>query len=516
MEVGVPKSPPDDEKGGARPTSPLVGCAPRHDETACDGKLADSDARNLANAPREPERAFATCADQLDGGNRAESTSGMDDRKGNIPRHEYCDSNREDPGRNIRSWQGQGRRHDGVDDCENLLSVPEAFARYLETNGSISTALRVKNQREDARAREASTAAFTAVKAAARLGATGNGGTMSSTSQTHFQRSMKAQQDLFVRLERDLARARADLRNLQSADGRDETPERLFSPEAEDTGTAGWTNSVNDADGGTIAARPRTRHAEAGVGKREILHEQDHQLRRLTPDVGSVDSRTAGDINATDGYSLNVTGPHMARVLAALLGTSASDAENTTTQMSDFDKSRSTPVSTPLTRRLSDYPPELQAVFGGQPLPPCALPSRQRQTSRNRRSLHPKHKQGGQLEGGQESLRHDLPKPVRQDSAVARAQEAVNDELGNSEGMQCQALALDDNAEPMLSLVHPANNPDDPIKSAAKADPILGAVSTLPRCESSALTGAFSKYQPKSPLLQRWLEERVIVSRPLV
>ncbi|CAM9796433.1 unnamed protein product [Scytosiphon promiscuus] len=349
------------------------------------------------------------------------------------------------------------------------LSIPEKYARYFETTtGGCASAA---PSTEPVRLRQGDTPEGepeAAAAAAAWSTRSAMAGALSSpSSRAYFQRSMKAQQEISHRLERDLVRARADLQAIYAGSR---------------TRSSGESRS-------TRTEKNRDDDSQAREESCQILEGVD-------PDAGDApDQQVVPDAAACTSVARH---SYTGRVLAALLGGDLAASPRTTAS--------GLPGASIRTLRLSDYPPALQAVFSewpaAVPLPPAPA------ASPNRRLR------------GAEAPHHDRSRvPSRSPSWRAAPHTDEN------EGREQESLiGVDKNGSPpaknAAALVAGENSSSSADANAAgKTSGVLGARGSDHQSADMAtaaegmrggcsVSGAFRGYEAKSPFLRRWLGER--------
>lgn len=414
--------------------------------------------------------------------------------------------------------------------------------------------------------------------AAEKLGSTGMGfETSSVAAKSYFERSMRAQQEGSARLERELAKARADLDSLLGHNSKGAGSPAPSPPgEEEDelaardcvtgkeegegrirVGGGRESNSASRNQNNAVEGRPSndvdllkllsfpTEAAAGGIigdGYDDRLDGHAHPVEIADDDIALLprrvgDGAVAGDVQrATLTDTISTTGPHMARVLAALLGreeavtgrTLAQSSRSVTccTHVRNAALTASTtaattgiggvgvggknngnnasagtePIAAVVPRLLSDYPPILQAVFGtgvGN------LP----------------------LAGLAATTTAPLPYPTGNDPPVVVGTRKSSVIAAEPEPRMGASDA--DLAGPEHLLVQIASDPTPSgvcIGSGIGATESVGTESKIseartascvvrhPAMASASVGGvvgaAFRGYEAKSPLLQRWLAER--------
>ncbi|CAM9878450.1 unnamed protein product [Ectocarpus sp. 8 AP-2014] len=372
------------------------------------------------------------------------------------------------------------------------LSIPEKYARYFETTtggypAPPSNAAFPGTQRTEGSELDSETA--TAAAAWSTRAAMAESSSSSSSSRAYFQRSMKAQQEISIRLGKDLARARADLQSIYESN----------------------------------KAKARRGGGETSTCRGSLLHETDGKSEAASSEraqgIGTgrnggdspSDERRVQDRTAVQGVSAPAAtfpeGSHMARVLAVLLGEDSTANGTAVAGLSD--------APTP-SLRLTDYPQMLQAVFGGgpaAPLPDSAVTHRRRVMV----SEAPQRGQTGQGYGDDDEGRFPTQPPSHSRALTEEKQQArttqsharVDRRHGpGATGRNCTEVQVhnrtcggnggrgDAGCRPQdKAAVEGASGiPDD-------VDPGGGR-------ESRSLARAFRGYEAKSPLLQRWLGEK--------
>ena len=283
-------------------------------------------------------------------------------------------------------------------------------------------------------------------------------GPASPRSREHFERSMKAHQDISSRIENELAKARDELHSIYANDGKSSSSSsssnrniNILKKGATDA-TAALDSQGDYEDPITSTCFDSHHKSEVeGVNMLEGAQEGDRC------DCGN------------DPYAdVKVSGPHLARVLSALLGAEnasrgvASRVEGVRKHIPGKPDRRTTngrgvgvgvkavPSSpAPSCLRMSDYPSLVQDIFRGEssaaPPPPAGV-----------------------------------PKPLSDKASPAL--------LWSQRGINRRPTAARER----------------------------GAASPVARGKSKgcAVTVEFRAYEPKSPLLQRWLAERCSTAPP--
>eukprot|EP00752_Nemacystus_decipiens_P006460 g5818.t1 len=340
-------------------------------------------------------------------------------------------------------------------------SIPEKYARYFETEtggypiATADTAVfgpqRAGEPKDGPGAMETDTVAAAAAWST-RLAMTGSS---SAATRGHFQRSMKAQQAASARLEKDLVKARADLRSIYAGS------------RTADVGGGG--KALN------AGLRPGTDEERLGnaLSEGEELDEVDggggagSNGNQCSPESPTDEEERSGGVSTKEvpyesvPNSHAVEGSHLARVLAALLGGDPAG--------------RGSDAPT-LSLRLKDFPPELQSVFGGGPA--AANASEFRATSSKGA-----HTRCGETGLSQPRQRYERESPMEVfESRLGRAGRAAASENG-------RVLAV--------STGHAGTDGCGQRERQREEGQ-----------ERCSFTGAFHGYKAKSSLLQRWLDEK--------
>lgn len=392
----------------------------------------------------------------------------------------------------------------------------------------------------------------------------------SAASRAYFQRSMRVQQEISARLESHLVKARADLRSLvadESASGNSGMCSIGNTRVGSFASCAGYTDEGGEAAGGGHDLN--VEEVQNGAARKGCAAECDGKngwgcLNGAVAGIDSIDadgnlqdrSRYSGvhdSVGAADDEPVDSfgkvaecaadmgdnegkrparvgvkttttidhdvvadiadTGPHMARVLAALLGeTKGSYASSscdvlpaglmTVTEATrirrvdeDWSGNSNSPVilaGTAATFRLSEYPPIIQAMFSSNGVPSPVSGSDWCPTA----------------------ARNGLGSKAKKSSISVLDSEdtGVKPLLSKAAGLGCMTEAppsgVDSgkrySAERKLW------------KSESKEQPEAHHPLTLCRdapemCTLSGVGAAFRGYEAKSPLLQRWLAERISV-----
>lgn len=360
-------------------------------------------------------------------------------------------------------------------------SIPEKYARYFESDtggcpvAPTDTALFGLQETEDPKEGRGVTETDTAAAAwSTRLAMAGSS---SAAAQVHFQRSMKAQQAASARLENDLMKARADLQSIYAG-----------------SRTAGLGGGGRGRATGA-GLRPGTEEEVLGIALSEAEHDRgdgdggegsnDHQCSPESPtgeekrDCCASAKEKAGEPVATHA----IEGSHLARVLAVLLGGDPAG------RVSDD------PPTLPL--RLADFPPTLQAVFGGGPA--VASPA----TFEHHRVMSSKGAHGRRREtrlSQQKKRRWARESPVQIDgrSEIDLAGKAASSENGRVLSAATGHAGAD-------GYGRTEGRREEMLHSAWGASTEPGAAEGRDRC---SFTGELHGYKAKSSLLQRWLDER--------
>ena len=344
------------------------------------------------------------------------------------------------------------------------------------------------------------------------------GGRQSPASRAYFQRSMEAQQEVSARLERDLAKARADLQEIYGGDkakadvgarvgllprrgGADEgryiegrhDVARDVDLLAGTRGEEGRDNGNND-DRPLSSGGPSTERGGSVQPQHPTSQHNPTGACTLESDVGPVNSR----------------GPYMMRVLAALLGertiAEATAGLNGTKHPPVYDETRRIPerrlknsltVDAPRpSLRLTDFPSTLQAVFcegkSVLPSPAGAVSSRTLPVARERdEQVRRQHGQRHRAWSG-----HNTGERKGEASQKGRPSTTSTANLPKHPGGSAPTSAAS-------SQSFRDNDGDKQYREKAAA-----GASDLRGSASCALVGAFREYEAKSPLLQRWMLER--------
>lgn len=463
-------------------------------------------------------------------------------------------------------WQrSQQTKMDGGDDDDDNtanLSVPERHAIYLETLTARFpfVADQPKQSRtkqvgtKASKSRDTESAASALFLGESMLGegeaaeATQGGGTK-STSRAYFERSMQAQQEISARLERNLVKARTDLRMIYASHRNNGADDDDDSDYRNGGGGGGETCVEEGGENGEgiflLAKTPRigddTEYNIRSDGSSGGVEPQSCQPSSSSVEGGITSSqhpRPTGvntDAKSTDA-PVNISGPYMARVLTALLGGGTQNITEATTSLGLLsgntqrganvhterngrglvgpNNTRSPPA--PPSLRLSDYPPLLQAVFSGGP---ATLPSPARGTSSGRRAAAKTHERVTRRvsrEKGvrrQQASRHQgstfhgaaSAKGTKQTRRLSSERPSTTEDNGAESQTQRTPLpgvARDKGAAPTD---HVSKGCSVVCDAQPKGVPQAVVPSVEPgRC---ATVGAFLGYKAQSPLLQRWLEE---------
>ncbi|CAM9971170.1 unnamed protein product [Ectocarpus fasciculatus] len=378
------------------------------------------------------------------------------------------------------------------------LSIPEKYARYFETttggNPALPSNAAFPGTHRTQQGSELDSETAAAAAAWSTRAAIAGPSSSSSSSRAYFQRSMKAQQEISVRLGKDLARARADLQSIYESNqatarrgGGDNSTCRGLLPE---TGGTSEAVSSEGAQGN-------------GTTGRNDGDSPSHEDERRVQDRTAVQGVATQD-NVSAPAASFPQGSHMARVLAVLLG---EDSTSNGTGVPEF-----LDASTP-SRRLTDYPPMLQAVFGGgpaAPLPDSVVAPRRRVmvsgAQRGQTGQGCGDDDGGRFPTQPRSHRRTLTEEQQQARPTA-IHPQVDRRHGAGATENCtEARVLNRTCggngdrgsagcrpEDKAAVERGSGEPDD-------VDP--GGR------ESRSLAKAFRGYEAKSSLLQRWLGEK--------
>ncbi len=367
------------------------------------------------------------------------------------------------------------------------LSIPENYARYFgttPTSASFADAhTKPQEQSNEGREEAAAPAAAAAAAAAAWSTRSAIAGSSSASSRAHFQRSMTAQQAISVRLEKDLAKARADLRSIHAGSrtkkggGGALLGVGLLPEQEERAGVNSSEGALDEADGDYHQTPP------------------DNQTREDEDSGGAGGASVEGEAGEAVKSSV-AGGSYMARVVAALLG-------GEPTAETDIGRAPSQSL------RWADFPPALQAVFGeGQ--------------ATATRMLSP---DGAPSEQFGEALTRQQ---ARSWSRRAAATTEVSERRGNPVGVDETRVrfAGKDASGESDTAARPVASTADRLRvdrggrkagrweqgSHSGAGGVETASGVAGGVESGSLAGAFRGYEAKSPLLQRWLVERAAPS----
>ena len=379
------------------------------------------------------------------------------------------------------------------------LSIPENYARYF---GTTLTSAPLSGPQEPQEPKEEQGAAAVAAAAAAWSTRSVIAGSSSASSRAHFERSMAAQQAISERLEKDLAKARADLGSIYAGSRTKGGGGKALGPgvlpgKEEIFGATRSDGALDDANG------------DAEGGNPDIQTPPDNQTGEDQGSGGAFVEDKVGEV--VDGSV--VGGPYMARVLAALLG-------GEPTAETEVGRAPSQSL------RLADFPPALHAVFGKGQAPATFLPfpaaagrapgvegahrrcgetlTRQQARSRSRRSISAERRERRQTRGN--------PAGVDGEPRVGFAGKAASSGGSNTASTAaCPATWTTDHQACVgggggRKAGRRGQGMDSGAGSGATSDRAVGGE------ESRSLTGAFRGYEAKSPLLQRWLVERAALS----
>ncbi|CAN0291904.1 unnamed protein product, partial [Ectocarpus sp. 12 AP-2014] len=385
-----------------------------------------------------------------------------------------------------------GRMQAGED--ANGLSIPEKYARYFETTtggypAPPSNAAFSGTQRTEGSELDSETA--TAAAAWSTRAAMAESSSSSSSSRAYFQRSMKAQQEISVRLGKDLARARADLQSIYESN---QAKARRGGGE-----TSTYRGSLpHETDGKSEAASAE--RAQRSGAQKKVGDSPSREDERRVQDRTAVQGVATQD-NVSAPSASFPEGSHMARVLAVLLGEDSTANGTGVAGLSD--------ASTP-SLRLTDYPRMLQAVFGGGP--EASLPDSG--VAHMRRAMVSEAPQRGQTGQGYGDDEGRFPKQPRSHSrTLTEEKQQARTTLSHAR--------LDRRHGPGATEVQVHNRicggnsgrgnagcrPQD--KAAVEgASGIPDDVDPGGGRESRSLATAFRGYEAKSSLLQRWLGEK--------
>lgn len=386
------------------------------------------------------------------------------------------------------------------------LSIPEKYARYFETTTGgyptpPSNAALPGTQRTEGSDLDSETAA--AAAAWSTRAAIAGPSSSSSSSPAYFQRSMKAQQDISVRLGKDLARARADLQSIYESN---QAKARRGGGEAS---TCPGLLSESDGKSEAASSERAQGHGTGRNGGDSRSREDERQVQHRTAVQGVAKQHYVSAPAASFPQ-----GSHMARVLAALLG---EDSTANGMTVGGLSEDASTPAL-----RLADYPPMLQAVFGGgaaaPTLPDPAVAHRRRvmvseaprgqtgqgygdddeggrfptQPRSHRRTLTEEKQQARTTESQAQVDRRHGPGATEENCSEGQIHNRTCGRSGGGGDAGCRP-------EDKAAVEGVSGIPDD-------VDP--------GRRESRSLARAFRGYEAKSSLLQRWLGEKKSPSPP--
>lgn len=391
------------------------------------------------------------------------------------------------------SAEHAGRAQTSTNDKPSDESIPEQYARYFETDtggypvAPTDAALFGLQEAEEGDPKEGQGATDTDTAAAAwstRLAMTGSS---LASSREHFELSMKAQQAASALLEKDLMKARADLQSIYAGS------------RAADIGGGGGSDKTAVV---SAALRARTEDGRPGIalsgGALDEMKgdggegDNDNQFSPESPT--SEKSRSGGAFTkekAGEPVATHVAkGSHLSRVLAVLLGGDPAAAATVAGKASD---------APPLSLRLTDFPPVLQAVFGEGPAatsPAIAFEDR----AASSKGAHGRSGKSGLRQPKRRWAKESTVEPGKRDFGLAGNAAA-------SENGRVYPAATLTNQVGVDGCGRREGRRQGRLSSAA------GASTAVPSAtdgrESCSLTGAFQGYQAKSSFLRRWLDERV-------
>eukprot|EP00903_Cladosiphon_okamuranus_P008779 g8410.t1 len=373
-------------------------------------------------------------------------------------------------------------------------SIPQNYVRYFETDtGGYPAApadaalLGLQGAGGDPKKgqRATETEAAAAAPWSTRLAMTGPS---LASSREHFERSMKAQQAASARLEKDLVKARADLKSI------------FAGSRTSDVGGGGGGGKTVVSAG----LRPGMEEGRPGValseGARDVVggdgREGGNDNQHSPESPTNQESRNRGDAHskgkAGESVAYHVAkGSHLSRVLVALLGGDPAAAATVPGKASDVP---------PPSLRLTDFPPVLQAVFGEELAPSSPAAAFEDRVASSK---------GGHGRFGESGLRQLKRRWAKESTAVETLKGGfglAGNASASENGRVYSATTLTSQVgvdgcgrreSPREEGLHPA---------AGESTAVSGVAEGQEKC---SLTGAFQGYQAKSSLLQRWLDERV-------
>ncbi|CAM9360362.1 unnamed protein product, partial [Ectocarpus sp. 4 AP-2014] len=387
-------------------------------------------------------------------------------------------------------------------DDANDLSIPEKYARYFETttggypappsNGALAGTQRTEGSELDLET-------ATAAAAWSTRAAMAESSSSSSSSRAYFQRSMKAQQEISVRLGKDLARARADLQSIYESN----------KARAKRSGgeTSTYRGSLPHETDGKSEVASSERAQRTGTGRKVGDSSSREDERRVQDRTAVQGVATQDNISAPAACSFP-EGSHMARVLAVLLG---EDSTANGTGIAGLSDASTTP-----SLRLTDYPQMLQTVFGGKP-EASLLDSAMAHRRRVMVSEAPQRGQTGQGYGDHDE-RGFPTQPCSHSRTLAEEKQQARTTLSHARVDRRHGPGA---TERNCTEVQVHNRiccgnggrgnadcrPQD--KAAVEgASGIPNDVDPGGGRESRSLATAFRGYEAKSSLLQRWLGEK--------
>lgn len=324
------------------------------------------------------------------------------------------------------------------------------------------------------------------------------------TSRSYFERSMKAQQEVSARLEKDLIKARADLQSISSKRKTTGGCQMRLVSSTEKKNVAG-DGDIEVMDKATSLAGIR---GEAGpdrnMARKGDAHDfcshdvpQDNHHLHCTKAAGGPIGVGEHESDATPA---NTKSSHLARVLTVLL-----DGDKVAETC--MGRGRGSTTEAPLPRSLSDFAPMLQEVSGEGPvvLPsPVGTESGQRVVSVDERFEEIHH--NGEL----------------REHAWSRYNPATERMVG---GVSGEGNASDDSNYPTASTTERTgisaactytsragrSRDDGSGRIAPRQEERIAVRATRDTgdLETFSLAEAFRDYEAKSPLLQKWMVEKI-------
>lgn len=351
-------------------------------------------------------------------------------------------------------------------------------------------------------------------------------GGQSAVSRAYFQRSMKAQQEVSARLEKDLIKARSDLQAIYGGDkAKVDVGARVgLLPRKEDT------DAGKNMEGDHHVAYANSLPGTPGKEGRDNGNSDDRPLSdngvstqggdSAQPQLPTSQHTAIGTCaQASDVIPVNSRGPYMIRVLAALLGENtiakATADLNGTKHPPVYDetgritkrgrKNSSTVEAPPSSLHLTDFSPTLQAVFcGGEsvlPSPAGAGPGRTLPAACERYEKVRR----------EQGLRDQAGSGLHLNTGRRKGEPS---QTGTRSTVSTKLTEHPGGSAPTASAVLSQSFRDGGGEKRYQEKAAAGAAPDLRGSAGCALAGAFREYEAKSPLLQRWMLERFQSSSP--